>query len=198
MGVGSRSQKAAQTAPISERRRVSSEAIESVAGTLLAELRSREIDTLFSVTGGPLMPLLRAAKTARFPHVILCRHETAACLMAASYYHASGRLAAVALTSGPGAANSANGVVHALREQAALVLLTARPPIAKVGRGAVQDFDTARFFTAITKRSEQLYGTGSARTLVRELIELSLAPTPGPVNLTVCADQWDLGAGGES
>ncbi len=76
--------------------------------------------------------------------------------MAASYFHDSGVPAAVALTSGPGAANATNGVLHALREQAALFLLSARPASHKAARGAVQDLNSARFFAPLTKRSEQL------------------------------------------
>ena len=171
---------------------------DSVARWILETWRTAGIEILFSVPGGPLMPFLRTCKEQQFPRVVICRHETAACIMAASYYHDSGRVAAVAVTSGPGAANAANGVAHALREQSALMLLSARPATRKVGRGAVQDFDSAHFLGTITKRSEQLLHPQQARFLAPDLLRLACAPTPGPVNLTVCADQWDLACGGPS
>jgi hypothetical protein len=34
--------------------------------------------------------------------------------------------------------------------------------------------------------------------LLPELLALACAPSPGPVNLSVCADQWEQRAGGLS
>jgi pyruvate oxidase len=167
-----------------------------VAGRLLSDLSRLGIDTLFTVTGGPLMPLLKTCKQQRLQRVVICRHETAAAVMAASYFHDCGRIAALALTSGPGVANATNGVIHALREQAAVFVLSARPASAKVGRGAVQDCDSARFLAPLTKRSEQLLDPEQLSFLADELFAEALAPSPGPVNLTVCADQWTRTSGG--
>jgi thiamine pyrophosphate-dependent acetolactate synthase large subunit-like protein len=168
----------------------------SVAETILFGLARAGIDTLFAVTGGPLMPFLRTCKSQRLARVVLCRHETAAAMMAAAYFHDRGVPAALGLTSGPGAVNAANGVVHALRESAAVFVVSARPAARKVARGSVQDFDTARFFALCTKRSEQLLDAAQAAFLVDDLLAEALAPAPGPVNLTVCADQWDRVVGG--
>jgi thiamine pyrophosphate-dependent acetolactate synthase large subunit-like protein len=170
---------------------------DDVAARLLVDLHRIGIDTLFTVTGGPLMPLLKTSKSRRLQRVVICRHETAAAVMAASYFHERGRPALLALTSGPGVANAANGVLHALREAAAMFVLSARPAATKVGRGAVQDFDSARFLAALTKRSEQLLAPAQLRFLVDELYAEAVAPTPGPVNLTVCADQWPLSVEGQ-
>ncbi|HYQ14175.1 MAG TPA: thiamine pyrophosphate-binding protein [Polyangiaceae bacterium] len=169
-----------------------------VALSVLSDLRHHGIDTLFTVTGGPLMPLLKTCKSERLQRVVICRHETAAAVMAAAYFHDRGVPAVLALTSGPGVANAANGVIHALREEAALFVLSARPASAKVGRGAVQDFDSARFLATITKRSEQLLDPKQLAFLVDELLAEALAPKPGPVNLTVCADHWARAVGGGS
>jgi thiamine pyrophosphate-dependent acetolactate synthase large subunit-like protein len=169
---------------------------EDVAESVLATLNRIGIDTLFTVTGGPLMPLLRTCKRKRLQRVVICRHETAAAVMAAAYFHDRGTPALLALTSGPGVANAANGVLYALREAAALFVVSARPASTKVGRGAVQDFDSARFLASITKRSEQLLDPTQLGFLVDELIAEALAPTPGPVNLSVCADQWTRTVGG--
>lgn len=162
----------------------------TVAESILFNLHRIGIDTLFTVTGGPLMPLLKACKQKRLQRVVICRHETAAAVMAASYFHDRRTPAVLALTSGPGVANAANGIVHAMREAAAMFVLSARPASSKVGRGAVQDFDCARFLAPITKRSEQLLHPRQLAFLTGELLAEALAPTPGPVNLSVCGDQW--------
>lgn len=175
-----------------------SRVLPSVAERILVTWAEAGVEVLFTVPGGPLMPFLKACKSFRFPRVVVCRHETAACIMAASYFHDRLRPAGVAVTSGPGAANAVNGVLHALREQAALLLLSARPSTAKVGRGAVQDLDSARLFAPLTKRSEQLLHEDQIAFLVPELLNVACAPTPGPVNLTVASDQWQRVAGGDT
>ena len=169
---------------------------DDVAKSILTDLSRKGVDTIFTVTGGPLMPLLKTCKQERLQRFVICRHETAAAIMAASYFHDRGVPAVLALTAGPGVANATNGVIHALREEAAVFVLSARPASTKVGRGAVQDFDSARFLAAITKRSEQLLDANQLTFLVDELLAEALAPTPGPVNLTVCADQWTRAVGG--
>jgi pyruvate dehydrogenase (quinone)/pyruvate oxidase len=177
-------------------RRVTAPVEADVAERVLFALHRIGIDTLFTVTGGPLMPLLKKCHEQRLHRVVICRHETAAAIMAASYFHDRGLPAALALTSGPGVANAANGIVHALREAAAMFVVSARPASMKVGRGAVQDFDSARFLAPITKRSEQLLHPKQLAFLAEELLSTALAPTPGPVNLTVCSDQWGQSTGG--
>lgn len=156
---------------------------------LIRELRQRGINTVFSVTGGPLMPFLEACAQEQLTTVV-CRQETNAVIAASSYFHATGIPAIVALTSGPGAANAVNGCLFALREQAAVFVVSARPASAKVGRGAVQDLDTAQLLRFVTKQSEQLLHAGQVSALTRQLIANALAPSPGPVNLTFTCDQW--------
>lgn len=104
-----------------------------VADSILSAWQIAGVRLLFTVPGGPLMPFLRTCKLVGFPRVVMCRHETSACIMAASYFHDSGSPAAVAVTSGPGVANATNGVLHALREQSAVMLVTARPGTHKAG-----------------------------------------------------------------
>jgi acetolactate synthase-1/2/3 large subunit len=169
----------------------------TVAARILSAFAEAGVELVFTVAGGPLTPFLRECRRARF-RVVTCRHETAACIMAASYFRHSEKLACVALTSGPGAVSASNGVVHAAREQASLFLLSARPASHKLGRGAVQDFDSARYFAPLVKRSEQLMNPAQIAFLLPELIEIGRAPSPGPVNLSVCADQWEQPVGGVS
>jgi acetolactate synthase I/II/III large subunit len=169
----------------------------TVSEAILNAWRRHHVEVVFTVPGGPLMPFLRACHGSCYPRVVTCRHETAACIMAATYFHERG-LAGVALTSGPGAANAVNGIIHALREQAGVFIISARPVSNKFGRGAVQDFDTARLLHGITKRSEQLIHPAQASFLPEHLACLAGAPSAGPVNLTVAADQWDMPCGGEA
>lgn len=64
------------------------------------------IDVYFTVTGGAIAPLVDAARDK----VVMCQHEQAAVMAAEGYYRASGKLAGVLVTSGPGIQNTLNGV----------------------------------------------------------------------------------------
>lgn len=135
------------------------------------------------------MPFLRACQREGFD-IVVCRQETNALIAACGHYYATGVPAIVALTSGPGAANAVNGCLFALREHAAAFIVSARPAGPKLGRGAVQDLDTAALFSTATKMSEQLIHPEQAAHLTRRLLATALAPNPGPVNLTLACHQW--------
>ena len=135
------------------------------------------------------MPFLQACEREAL-RTVVCRHETNAMIMASAHYNVTGVPALVALTSGPGAANAVNGCLYALREQAAVFIVSARPAGHKLGRGAVQDLDTAHLYQSLTKRSEQLLHPDQTVHITRELIALSLQPNAGPVNLTLACNQW--------
>lgn len=162
---------------------------DSVARTLVRLLQQVGVTTVFTVSGGPLMPLLQACHQERL-RTIVCRHETNAAFMAATYYTCRRVPALLALTSGPGAANAVNGIMYALREHSAVIIVSARPASAKLGQGAVQDLDTARFLAPMTKSSEQLIHPAQCVATMRRLMATALAHAPGPVNLTVCNDAW--------
>lgn len=156
---------------------------------LLRTLKRYGVEVVFTVTGGPLMPFLQACRREQLKTVV-CRQETNAVIAASAYYHAKGVPALVALTSGPGAANAVNGCLFALREHAAVFVVSARPAGPKLGRGAVQDLDSAALLRGVTKHSEQLLHPHQVRHLGHQLMATALAPNPGPVNLTVACHQW--------
>lgn len=135
------------------------------------------------------MPFLEACAAEQFA-LVVCRQETNAVIMASAYYQAHGAPAVVALTSGPGAANAVNGCMFALREHAAVFVVSARPAGPKLGRGAVQDLDTAALLRPVTKHSEQLIHADQTEPLVRHLVATAVAPAPGPVNITLACNQW--------
>lgn len=161
----------------------------SPSQSLLRILKAYGVDIVFTVTGGPLMPFLQACRQAQLATVV-CRQETNAVIAASAYYQAKGVPALVALTSGPGAANAVNGCLFALREHAAVFVVSARPAGPKLGRGAVQDLDSAALLRPVTKHSEQLLHPLQVDHLTHHLMATAVAPNPGPVNLTFACHQW--------
>ena len=66
------------------------------------------IDDVFMVTGGGAMHLNDSF--GRYMHYICCHHEQACAMAAEGYFRASGRTAAVNITTGPGGLNCISGL----------------------------------------------------------------------------------------
>lgn len=64
------------------------------------------IEIFFTVTGGAIAPSVDAVHDK----IVMCQHEQAAVMAAEGYYRASGKLAGVLVTSGPGIQNTLNGI----------------------------------------------------------------------------------------
>jgi len=82
----------------------------TVVDKLVDELADLGIDTYFLVTGGAIVPFVDAVgRSPRAEHFCF-QHEQAAAMAAEGFFRASGRVAAVLVTSGPGVQNILNGV----------------------------------------------------------------------------------------
>ncbi len=66
-----------------------------------------DIEKYFTVTGGAIAPFVDSVPDDR---LVFFQHEQAAVMAAEGYYRASGKIAAVLVTSGPGVQNTLNGV----------------------------------------------------------------------------------------
>ena len=68
------------------------------------------IDVYFTVTGGSIVPFLDSVAKHRTARYYCFQHEQAAAMAAEGYFRATGKVAAVCVTSGPGVQNIFNGV----------------------------------------------------------------------------------------
>jgi acetolactate synthase-1/2/3 large subunit len=117
--------------------------------------------------------------------------EKRALLMAEGFGRATGRLALVSTTAGPGATNLATGLGIALRERTAVFVVAGQTPRHYAGRLPVQELDTKLFSGPLTRKSHELTAAESLEPTVRELLRTALdARHPGPVLLAVPADLW--------
>jgi acetolactate synthase-1/2/3 large subunit len=87
-------------------------------------LYSLGIDTYFAVTGGAIVPLLDSV--GRHPNASLYafQHEQAAAMACEGYWRETGRVAVVAVTSGPGIQNTLNGVCGAWYDSVPMLIIS--------------------------------------------------------------------------
>lgn len=81
-----------------------------VVDKIVDELLNHGIDTYFIVTGGVICPFVDAVGRNENVKYYCFQHEQAASFAAEGYYRACGKVAAVLVTSGPGAQNLLNGI----------------------------------------------------------------------------------------
>lgn len=82
----------------------------TVVDDIVENLASIGITTYFLVTGGAIVPFVDAVGRSTKATYECFQHEQAAAMAAEGYYRASGKIAAVLVTSGPGVQNILNGV----------------------------------------------------------------------------------------
>lgn len=140
------------------------------------------------IPGGPLMELLDVVYRRGGIAPCLVGHEQAAALMAEGYFRASGRMAAVAVTAGPGLTNTTTGVAVACREQTPFFLISAQVASHQRGWDAAQELNTVDILKPITKASVELSDPRRTEAIVRDLLELALRAPFGPVHLSVPTD----------
>jgi acetolactate synthase-1/2/3 large subunit len=157
-------------------------------GQLMARaLRSAGVETLFTLCGGHLLPLLDACPEAGL-RVIDHRHEGAAALAAEGYALATGRAGVAAVTAGAGFTNALTALADAGAWSVPLVLCGGHAPLSQAGRGAVQDAPQLALAAAVAKRTLAVYETAKIPRFTAEAVYRARAGRPGPVYLEVPQD----------
>ncbi len=168
----------------------------TLAGQLVDALLDYGIDTYFGVPGGGIEPLfnaLAAASQRGRARLITTRSEAAAAFAADGYYRATGKIAVCTSTTGPGATNLVTGVASAHADGVPMIVVTPQVPLAREGRGALQDssrdgHDITSMLAGCTRYSSRVtHPAQLPAKLLRALSTLRLG-RPGPVHLSVASE----------
>lgn len=163
------------------------------AATIATALRSLGSDTLFGLPGGgPNLDVIGAcvAQDMRF---VLAHTETAACIMASTYGHLTGRTSAAVVTRGPGAASAVNGAAQATLDRQPLILITDTVSSAVAERVAHQRISQRAMLAPVCKSSSALHD-GTTMGEVDALITLAGRAPAGAVHLDYDASARATGA----
>jgi acetolactate synthase-1/2/3 large subunit len=150
-------------------------------------LRESGVDTIFTLCGGHILPLLDACPDQGI-RVIDHRHEGAAALAAEGYALATGGTGVAAVTAGGGFANAVVGLADAGMWSVPLVLFAGHAPLSQTGRGAVQDAPQLAMAEIVAKRVLSCVETAKIPRVTAEAVYRSRAGRPGPVYLEIPQD----------
>lgn len=157
-----------------------------VADLAARTLYAHGIRQAFGMPGGEVVTLIDALEAAGI-RFLLCRHETAAAIMAAGAYAVTGAPGLLVTTLGPGLANAVNGVADASQEHVPLIVMSGVVEHALRGRYTHQILDQTALMQPLVKGSLEIEEQGSAATTARA-IRLAMRAPMGPVHLQLSPD----------
>ncbi|MFN0249610.1 MAG: thiamine pyrophosphate-binding protein, partial [Kofleriaceae bacterium] len=162
------------------------------ADLMVKMLEEAGVDVVFGIPGGAISPIHDALIDSKIRSVTT-RHEAGAMFAAAAHARASGRLAVVAVTSGPGVLNSMTGLATAWCDGVPVLLLVGEVPRSAHGKGVLQDgsshgLQIVEMARHVTKLSVEVPRPSALPHLLRRAIATAMSGRRGPVMMTLPID----------
>ena len=159
------------------------------AETLIRSLEHAGIELAFGIPGGSAIPIYDALyKVRRKMKFVLVRHEQGAAHEADGYARATGKPAAVLVTSGPGATNTVTGIMTAYMDSVPMIGITGQSARGMLGKDAFQEADVFNLTMPIVKHSYLVRSANDIPRIVREAYHIATTGRPGPVLIDVPKD----------
>jgi len=159
------------------------------AQALIKTLDDLGIEYIFGYSGGAAIPIFDALETVKTKmKFILVRHEQGAVHMADGYARATGRPAAVLVTSGPGAGNTVTGLMTAMMDSVPMIVICGQTVTWMLGKDAFQEADIFGITIPVVKHNWLVKDTNALPRVVREAYHIATTGRPGPVLIDVPKD----------
>src|SRR6201991_3601371 len=114
-------------------------------GKIVAKvLKSRGVDTLFTLSGGHIFPIYDGCKDEGI-RIVDVRHEQTAAFAAEGIAKATRGIGVAALTAGPGVTNGMSAIAGAQANNSPITVLGGRAPEMRWGSGSLQEDDHPPF-----------------------------------------------------
>ena len=124
----------------------------SGAQALFKALEGEDVDIVFGIPGGAILPAYDPLLDSSVRHV-LCRHEQGAGHAAEGYAWATGKVGVAMATSGPGGCNLVTALADAKMDSVPIVAITGQVPTPVVGNDAFQEADITGITMPVTKHN---------------------------------------------
>ncbi len=151
------------------------------ANIFLSALVAEQVDTIFGLPGGVILPIYDALPQYPSLRHILVRHEQGATHMAEGYARATGKPGVVLVTSGPGATNVVTGVADAYYDSVPLVVFTGNVATGMLGNDSFQEADIVGMTRSVTKHNIIVHRVEELAAAIKEAFYVARTGRPGPV-----------------
>ncbi len=156
------------------------------AQALLKTLDNLGVEYIFGYSGGAALPMFDALETVETNmKFVLVRHEQGAVHMADGYARATGKPAAVLVTSGPGAGNTVTGLMTAQMDSVPMIVLTGQQVLWMLGKDAFQEADIFSITMPVVKHNYLVKDTNDLPRIAREAHHIATTGRPGPVLIDI-------------
>jgi len=162
-------------------------------GQIIAKaLKNEGVDTLFTLTGGHIVPILDGCVQEGI-RIVDVRHEQTAAHAAEAYTRLTGRLGVAAVTAGPGVTDTITGVATAYYGTTPMLVIGGRHLIRQELKGGLQEMDHTRLFHSITKWAATAWQVDRLADYIATAARHAFEGRGGPVFLDVPMDvQFDM------
>lgn len=159
------------------------------AQALIKTLDDLGIEYIFGYSGGAAIPIFDALETIKTKmKFILVRHEQGAVHMADGYARATGKPAAVLVTSGPGAGNTVTGLMTAMMDSVPMIVICGQQVTWMLGKDAFQEADIFGITIPVVKHNYLVKDSNDLVRVAKEAYHISTTGRPGPVLIDVPKD----------
>lgn len=159
------------------------------AQALIKTLDDLGIEYIFGYSGGAAIPIFDALETLDTKmKFILVRHEQGAVHMADGYARATGKPAAVLVTSGPGAGNTVTGLMTAQMDSVPMIVVCGQQVTWMLGKDAFQEADIFGITIPVVKHNYLVKETNDLIRVAKEAYHIATTGRPGPVLIDVPKD----------
>ncbi|MEC8907152.1 MAG: biosynthetic-type acetolactate synthase large subunit [Verrucomicrobiota bacterium] len=159
------------------------------AQALITTLHNLGIKHIFGYSGGAALPIFDALETVDSDiKFVLSRHEQGACHMADGYARATGKPAAVLVTSGPGAGNTITGIMTAQMDSIPMIIICGQQVTWMLGKDAFQETDTFGVTIPVVKHNYLVRETNDLPRVTKEAHHIATTGRPGPVLIDIPKD----------
>jgi len=153
------------------------------AQTLLETLIAQGVDTIFGYPGGAVLPLYDSLYSEPRIRHVLVRHEQGAMHAAEGYARSTGKPGVVIVTSGPGMANTASGLLDAMCDSIPVLCISGQVATSAIGTDAFQECDAIGISRPVTKWNAQIRRSEDVAAMAAKAYRLTRSGRPGPVLL---------------
>jgi acetolactate synthase I/II/III large subunit len=152
-------------------------------GRIVAKvLKSRGVDTLFTLSGGHIFPIYDGCKEEGI-RILDVRHEQTAAFAAEGMAKATRGVGVAALTAGPGVTNGMSAIAGAQANGSPITVLGGRAPELRWGSGSLQEIDHLPFVSPLVKSAETAKQADAIAALTAAALDTAAAAPSGPTFL---------------
>lgn len=159
----------------------------TVAQLLVECLMSQNVEYVFGIPGAKIDAVFNALLDSPIK-MIVCRHEQNAAFMAAAYGRLTGKAGVVLVTSGPGVANLATGLLTATTEGDPIIAIGGAVSRNMRLKQSHQSTDNLRLMEAVTKAQMEITVGETLPEIITNAFRIATSPQAGAVFISVPQD----------